>query len=267
MNLPVSPSLFYLGLLAIFLLPSCSSSPKKGRQEIYVSPIRTESVSQIAEREVRTLPGEVMDPNARTFAQIPQRIIYLPGEEGIFTRRSPEQLAAYQLVRKEDIPEIQSTDKPTIILPQGRFPQSQENIAQEGAIMEMAIMSESGVVEGTARDLNLPERTQDQAARGKIYQGETLKFIEGTGWVGWMPKGQRTPPQVVEQGDIQEEEETVPPPLSEDEKPAPSQDNQVDPEEEELRALMEQISPAQKSNNNQKENKDEEQITLPPPLQ
>lgn len=164
------------------LLTGCAT---KKPYKVNASPIRTSQVAPMAREIQRTSPGEVMDPEAEVFAQVPKRIIFLPGQNSLTGRVSPEQVAAYSLVKVGQLPEVQAGQPTTVIMTDP----SQNPDKGRKEIVNMTINERGITEEGTARVLNVMESTDVDKARGRIRPGETLKFIEYTGWVGWIPKG------------------------------------------------------------------------------
>lgn len=174
-------------ILATILISGCAS---KKPYKVDARPIAVSQVAPIAKDIQRRTPGQVMDPEAEVFAQVPKRIIYLPGEHGLTGRRSAEQIAAYSLVKVGSLPEIQTNQPTSVIL-------TDPNQNPAKGSRDIINMTIDGTQEGTARVLHVRESEQIDLARGRIRGGETLKFFDQTGWVGWIPKqgtGPTAPP-------------------------------------------------------------------------
>lgn len=172
---------------AIILFSGCAS---KKPYEVYARPIAISQVTPISQEIQRRTPGQIMDTEAEVFAQVPKRIIYLPGEHGLTGRISPEQIAAYSLVKIGSLPEVQTNQPSSVIL-------TDPNQNPQKGSQDIINMTVNGNEEGTARILHIREPEQVDIARGRIREGETLKFFDQTGWVGWIPKqaaGQPTTP-------------------------------------------------------------------------
>jgi hypothetical protein len=188
-NPPDQPSLQRLWattlcLIGCVFVPGMTGCANKEPVQITARPIRTSQVGTMAREIQRTSPGEVMDPNAEVFAQVPKRILFLPGEHGIFSRQSPEQLAAYDLVKVGQLPEVQANQPTSVILTDPW--KNAEKGTQD--IINMTIAESGRLEEGTARRLNVMQAIDIDFARPRIRKGETLRFFEDTGWVGWIPK-------------------------------------------------------------------------------
>lgn len=223
----------------------CATKDKGQPYQITAAPIRSSEVAPMAKEIQRTSPGEIMDPDAQVFAQVPKRILYLPGESTLTGRTSPEQIAAYSLVNVNQIPEIQSNAPTTVVLtdPNQNPDQGQTDI------VNLTISERGSTEEGTARILNVSENVDIDRARGRIRPGETLRFIDTTGWVGWIPKGASAPTRTQE---IPEKlnNDPLPPLLTPEPTPAPTEPEPSPTPEEEIK-----LSPAQQQDSN-----------LPPPL-
>lgn len=182
-KIPKEALILSLGLT----LTACAT---KKPYQVNATPIHTSIVAPMAREIQRTAPGEIMDPGAEVFAQVPKRIIYLPEERTLTGRQSAEQVAAYSLVKIRENPESQNGLPTTVIMTDpSRNPDKGSR-----DIINMSITERGKPEEGTARILNVVEVSQIDRARGRIHQGETLKFVEETGWIGWIPKGNNTPP-------------------------------------------------------------------------
>jgi hypothetical protein len=125
-----------------------------------------------------------MDPQAITFAQVPKRILFLPGQETTTSRISPSQEVAYNLVPVQQIPEIQSQQKPTIIVPPSS-PGAELSGTKDISIYDEASKS---TIDGRIRILDIRSNNQESLAQSQLAPGETAKFIKPYGWVGWKAK-------------------------------------------------------------------------------
>lgn len=161
--------------------------------EIYVSP--------------RQKVGQVMDPQATTFAQVPKRILFLPGEQGITSRVSSTQEVKYDLVPVAQIPEIQSQVKPTVIIPSTERTVVTSNNQEP---REISIMEEgqSEPTLGKARILEIREQSQEELAKSLLRTNkEQAKYVPPYGWIAWTNLTD-IQSENVQQGTVEETQET-----------------------------------------------------------
>jgi len=164
----------------VSILSSCGST--KGPREVtarpFVIPQRQSATEWAKDSAPRTQPGKVMDPDAVTYAQVPKRILFLPGEHGIFGRKSAQQEVAYDLVPVDRIPEVQAQGTPSF--------QPNYNNAAKWTAATFAD-PEGNLRKGKARRLGVTNQTVRERNRAEslLEKSETLEWLEGTGWVGF----------------------------------------------------------------------------------
>lgn len=177
--------------MAILSLTGCAT--KKGPQQVWASPVQrvVSPVNQAITDAPRTQPGKIMDPEALTYAQVPSRILYLPGHHGVKSRKSPRQEVAYDLVPVSRIGAIQAEATPEFgeIIVQG----SETKIED---ITEMTVISEKGeTLRGKGRRLGVlgkAESAKDRA-RDLLKKGEELQWDAERGWVGFVVEQKAKP--------------------------------------------------------------------------
>lgn len=134
----------------------------------------------------RTEPGKIMDPEAVTYAQVPSRIIFLPGHGGIFGRDSARQEVAYNLVPVGRQPEAiapapEMTNKPAVT--EGKEPPPNQ--------FTSVFPDKNGKpTRGIARRLGVLGKTPDEEKRATalLQRDELLRWNTDVGWVGFQPE-------------------------------------------------------------------------------
>jgi predicted DNA-binding transcriptional regulator len=194
--------------IALITLTGCASP--KGPKQVWASPVErvVSPVNQAITDAPRTQPGKIMDPDAVTYAQVPSRIIYLPGGQGIKSRQSPRQEVAYNLVPVSRIGAIQAEGTPEFgeIIVQGGDKTTVD-------IAEMTIISDGGeTLRGKGRRLGILGRTESAKSRAKdlLKKGEQLEWDTERGWVGFVVETRARPytPKKVEEPKISEVKDT-----------------------------------------------------------
>jgi hypothetical protein len=125
-----------------------------------------------------------MDPESTTFAQIPKRILYLPGSQNIFGRISAQQEVAYELVPIEqtilgNTPPTQTATPP---------PKKEEQNKATKEVFKTAFVDEDGGERhGTARRLGILGKSPVERQRAELLlkEKETLEWSAEAGWVGF----------------------------------------------------------------------------------
>lgn len=174
----------YTSLIAVMIAGGgcATKSAREVTAHSYTIPIQKAPENWAIEAAPRTQPGKIMDPEAITYAQVPSRIIYLPGGGQIFGRSSPRQEVAYNLIPVGRIPEVQAGGTPSFekkVAPQEKpsastfsaeFPDGEGNSAR-----------------GSARRLGVLGKTEDEKTRAQalLSRDETLQWTPDTGWVGF----------------------------------------------------------------------------------
>jgi hypothetical protein len=151
----------------------------------------------------RRQPGKLMDPDAVTYAQVPSRIIYLPGSAGVFGRVSGRQEVAYNLVPVDRIPEIQAQGTPSMEMREGR-PSTQPSAQTPAAgSFPAAFKNSDGVTtSGMARRLGVLGKTGVEKTRAEslLARGERLEWTPDVGWVGFTDQKVPKPLPPVKEG-------------------------------------------------------------------
>jgi hypothetical protein len=127
-----------------------------------------------------------MDPAAITYAQVPSRIIYLPGDQGIFARKSATQTVAYNLVPVDRIPAIQAEGTPEF----GQIQGKREDGTKSLDIVETSFLEEDGsTIKGTGRRLGVlgQNEVEKERASNLLKRGEELRWSADIGWLGFIP--------------------------------------------------------------------------------
>jgi hypothetical protein len=176
-----------LAMTGMLLVTGCAT---KGPKRVYAAPFRPEPnrvapANQAIADAPRTQPGKVMDPDAITYAQVPARIIYLPGQHGIFGRESARQEVAYNLVPVDRIGAIQAEGTPEFgEIRTGQGP----TVDVKVDVTEMTISNPDGSFsKGQARRLGVLGQSEAEKSRaGNLLQrGEELQWSTEIGWVGF----------------------------------------------------------------------------------
>lgn len=196
--------------LSIFLAITAgalSSCATKGPREISAGPLvipqRTGPTNWAIQDAPRTQPGKVMDPDAVTYAQVPKRILFMPGEHGIFGRSSAQQEVAYDLVPVDRIPEVRAQGTPAFQPNTSNAPKwTAATFADSTGNLRKGKARRLGVINKTVR-----ERTRAEAL---LEKNETLEWMEDIGWVGF------TETDYIR---IEEKKPDLPPPPVEPDKP------------------------------------------------
>lgn len=180
------PLLMGVVLLAAMVgTPGCAT---KGARNVYAQPaaspggtgpVRAVTANSPTDAP-RTEPGKVMDPEALTYAQVPARIIYLPGQHGYFGRTSARQEVAFNLQPVSRIAEIQAQGTPAFI--------GDDATGVEERTFAWSVMDSDGSTrKGMARALEVrsQDRGQKNRAEAMLRRGETLEWNEQAGWVAF----------------------------------------------------------------------------------
>jgi len=175
---------FLVPTLALLLLSSCAT---KGPKKIYAFPKYTPERPAPQEgflNPTRTQPGTLMDPEALTYAQVPKRIIYLPGQHNMFNRQSAQQEVAYELVAVDRSHRI--ADLPSQAAnPPSPTPKEQKTSPE---VFKTAFMDPSGGERhGTARRLGILGKSTVEKQRAELLlrEKETLEWSADAGWIGF----------------------------------------------------------------------------------
>jgi hypothetical protein len=169
----------------------------KGPQKVYAMPARVPErivspTTQAIADAPRTKPGKVMDPDSITYAQVPSRIIYLPGQHGIFGRTSATQEVAYNLVPVDRIGAIQAESTPEF----GETIVREQTSISIKDVIETTFMNDDGsTVKGTARRLGVlgNNDVEKNRAENLLKRGEDLRWSAEMGWVGFFPEKKAKP--------------------------------------------------------------------------
>ena len=129
----------------------------------------------------RPVIGTVMDPEAVTYTQVPERIIYIPGKHTIFSRTSAEQQVAYNLIPVSQTPEHQPVTPPYF---EGKTIGGE---APRSSFTTSFINSDTSTTTGTARRLGVTSQNPSEKERAKqlLRETEELKWNEAVGWIGF----------------------------------------------------------------------------------
>ena len=170
-------------VMAATLLTSCAT---RGPTRVTALPMPGPTVSPTNWAVVdapRQQPGKLMDPDAVTYAQVPSRIIYMPGDSGIFGRRSARQEVAYNLVPVDRIPAIQAQGTPVF---ESRAP-AETSQAKSNVFTAVFPGKDGASAKGTARRLGVLGKTDVEKTRAQslLAKGETLHWAQDVGWVGF----------------------------------------------------------------------------------
>lgn len=232
-------TLTLLTILSASLLAGCAT---KGARRITAVPLPGPTISPtnwMKDEAPRREPGKLMDPDSVTFAQIPSRIIYMPGKEGIFSRESAHQEIAYNLVPVDRVPEIQAQGTPTIESPGDKAATDKKAPV---TIFPASFVNKAGnSAKGTARRLGVLGKSDPEKVRAQslLMRGENLQWTPNVGWVGFTeeivvrpvvtPKKTVEIPEIPDDGKAKAPEMKVP--VSSDQKetvkPAPSKKTTV----------------------------------------
>jgi predicted DNA-binding transcriptional regulator len=172
-------------LLIAFVMGGCATKGPK-RVTAYAKderPIRAETDWAIEEAP-RTEPGKLMDPEAVTYAQVPSRIIYMPGRGGIFGRQSSRQEVAYNLVPVGRTPEAIAA-APEM---EKKEVAGETETSPTASVFQSVFMGSGGKpVRGVARRLGVLGKTQEEENRAKalLKRDELLRWTVDVGWVGF----------------------------------------------------------------------------------
>ncbi len=182
-----------LGLTGLALTSITGCATRKGPQQVWAAPVQkyVSPINQAITDAPRTQPGKIMDPEALTYAQVPSRIIYMPGGHGIKSRKSPRQEVAYNLVPVSRIGAIQAEATPEFgeIIVQDRTTTIED-------ISEMTIMSKDGeTLRGKGRRLGVLNQSSSEESRAKdlLKKGEELHWDKNKGWVGFVVERRARP--------------------------------------------------------------------------
>lgn len=175
-----------LGLLAAVAILTQACATKGAKQlTAYPLPGPTKGPENWAVEDApRQRPGALMDPDATTYAQIPSRIIYLPGGGGIFGRQSGSQQVAYNLIPVSRIPEVQAKGTPTMETRSVVKETTKPPASSFGASFPD---KDGNEVKGTARRLGVLGKTDVEKTRAQslLGRGEGLQWSPDIGWVGF----------------------------------------------------------------------------------
>ena len=183
-------------ILAGAILAGASGCATKGPKRVYAAPVlpeprRVAPADQAIADAPRNQPGRIMDPDAITYAQVPSRILYLPGQHGIFGRESARQEVAYNLVPVERIGAIQAQGTPEF----GEI-QTQEKVEMKVDITEMTVTNPDGSFsKGQARRLGVLGQSDAEKTRAEnlLRRGEEIQWSAEVGWVGFTPEKKAKP--------------------------------------------------------------------------
>jgi len=184
---------FLLGVMVVGLTSLTGCATKKGPQQVWAAPVQryVAPVNQAVIDAPRTEPGKIMDPEALTYAQVPSRIIYMPGGHGIKSRQSPRQEVAYNLVPVSRIGAIQAEATPEF----GEIIVQEKQTSIED-ITEMSVISSGGeTLRGKGRRLGVlsKSKTEENRARDLLKKGEELQWDKERGWVGFVVEKRAKP--------------------------------------------------------------------------
>lgn len=188
---PSSLLLYSLLFVTLVLISGCSTpkGPKTVTAYQVIIPNKQASTQEKAEQAPRTKPGIIMDPEAITWAQVPKRIIYFPGEHGIFSRSSSKQEVSYRLVPVERIGEIQAAGSPWF----EEKPEAPDNLTflTGKDVWSLVITELDGKkIRGTARRLGVIGKTESERIRAEslLRKKEMLRWTDESGWIGFTPE-------------------------------------------------------------------------------
>lgn len=176
------------------VLTGCAT---KGPKKVYAMPAPVQHrviapATQAVTDAPRTRPGKIMDPDSITYAQVPSRIIYLPGQHGIFGRSSAKQEVSYNLVPVDRVGAIQAEGTPDF----GETIVREEVGISVKDVIQTTFMEEDGsTVRGTARRLGVlgNNDVEKKRAENLIKRGEELRWSAEMGWVGFFPEKKAKP--------------------------------------------------------------------------
>lgn len=173
-------------LLTICLSYGFTGCATKGPREVYAFPrVNPEMVAPQQEllSPQRSRPGTIMDPESTTFAQVPKRILYLPGSQNIFGRTSPQQEVAYSLIPVDRlIPENNLPSQAATPPPKKEEPKATKEVFKTAFVDE-----DGGERHGTARRLGILGKSPVEKQRAELLlkEKETLEWSAEAGWVGF----------------------------------------------------------------------------------
>lgn len=186
-------SLIIISLSGIVLSTFTGCATRKGPQQVWASPVQrvVSPLNQAVTDAPRTQPGRIMDPDALTYAQVPSRIIYMPGGHDIKSRKSPRQEVAYNLVPVSRIGAIQAQTTPEFgeIIVQDKTTNIED-------VVEMTIFSKEGeTLRGKGRRLGVlnQSKAEESRARDLLKKGEDLHWDKTKGWVGFVVEKRAKP--------------------------------------------------------------------------
>jgi hypothetical protein len=189
--------LIVINLAAIAIGGLLSGCATKGPKKVYAMPAPVPErivapKNQAVADAPRTKPGKIMDPDSVTYAQVPSRIIYLPGQHGIFARSSAKQEVSYNLVPVDRIGAIQAEATPEF----GETIVRQETSIEIKDVVETSFMNDDGSTsKGVARRLGVlgNNDVEKKRAENLTKRGEELRWSAEMGWVGFTPEKKAKP--------------------------------------------------------------------------
>jgi hypothetical protein len=196
-------------ILLTIITPLLGACATKGAKSIYAFPqpsnTRTAPNQEFLSPN-RVKPGEIMDPEVLTYAQVPSRIIYLPGGQTLFSRHSSSQAVAYTLEP------VGISQPPTLANPTPTpKPQAPTNTRE---VFKTAFIEEDGAeVQGTARRLGILGKSEVEKERAELLlrEKETLRWSAEAGWVGFLQEKKTQPiPSKAPPLEIKEDIESLP---------------------------------------------------------
>jgi hypothetical protein len=197
---------------SLALLSGCVTKGAKTvyARPVYVNPPITAKKAELVELAPRNQPGKLMDPDAITFAQVPNRIVYLPGGGTAYTRTSATQIVNYDLVPVGRIPEIQAQATPVF---ESRVPKTSEKRQIRDIFPAQFPNLDGGVSKGIARRLGVigDSPVEKTRAKGLLKDNEVLRWDPNVGWVGFVeetiirPEQKKPKPELPDLGTKKEE--------------------------------------------------------------
>jgi len=174
-------------LFALCAASALSGCATKGAKEIFAFPKLSETITSPTQSFLspeRTKPGQIMDPNSLTFAQVPTRILYIPSEGGLFSRKSSSQHVAYELIPVD----FNNTAhlNPTLASSNNLNPSAKPELKE---FFRTTFLGKDGQERtGTARRLGLLGKSTVEKERATLLlKGkESLEWSPEAGWIGFL---------------------------------------------------------------------------------
>jgi hypothetical protein len=171
----------YLLLPILISLAGTGCTTHKGAKKVTAhayQPVKRGILEQSPVEMKRRIPGALIDPEATTYAQVTDRIIYMPGNNDLFSRTSPRQEVAYHLTPVSKVQEIRAEATPIL----DRKPTTSEDVKPAVSI---TLIRDGNVIKGVGRRLGVLDTEEKNRANNLLKKGESLEWKEDLGYVGF----------------------------------------------------------------------------------